>query len=83
MNTISKSDFLHLPNENAKAILPVILLFDGEPYALVCLPEDVLYIKDMHPRVQIQFKAREAQVRQGMAKKEEENKRIYLEDFKK
>lgn len=83
MNTISRADFTRLNNEDAKSIMPVTLLYDGEPYAVVCKLEDVIFLGDLHPRVRIQFKAKEAVIRRGMAKKEEENKRIYLDDFKK
>ncbi len=68
MNIMSWSDFINLPPEKRKEVLPTVVTMDGEPYGLVAPPDDVVYIGDMHPRVKIQLKAREALARKGMPK---------------
>ena len=70
MNTINVSVFRSLTVEKMREAMPFTLLADGEPIAVVSKAEDVIVISDMHPRVRIQFKAKEAVIRRGMPKPE-------------
>ncbi len=66
MNTIMRKELSVATTEEIIKRCPAWLTHDGTPYALVCLPEQIIYIGDLHPRVQHQLRAREAQVRHGM-----------------
>jgi len=68
MNSVSKSDFARLTAQEIKSILPTVFKVEGEAVAIVCQPEDVIFIGDMHPRVKNQLKALEAKARLGMMK---------------
>lgn len=70
MNTVNVSVFRSLTVEKMRGLMPFTLLADGEPIAVVSKAEDVIVISDMHPRVRIQFKAKEAMIRRGMPKPE-------------
>lgn len=54
-------------------LLPAVVTFDGEPFFLAApatgKERQYIYIGDMHPRVQIQLRAKEDVVRRGMTKK--------------
>jgi hypothetical protein len=66
MNVISVTEFRKLSMPKIKELMPLKLLADGEPVAFVGHVDDFIYIGDMHPRVQNQFRAREELVRSGM-----------------
>ena len=70
MNTITKSEFTKLSAEELQKVIPLVLTIDGAPVAMIVNPADIIYLGDLHPRVRVQFKAREVQVRAGMPRGE-------------
>lgn len=72
MHTMTRKDFCILRKDEIVPLFPIILTHETEPIAIVCRPEDVVYLKDLHPRVQVQFRAMEANVRRGMPKSQDQ-----------
>ena len=65
---MSRTQFLQLPIEEAKSILPLVLTYNGEAVMLCAKPEDFIFLGDMHPRIKHMLKAMEARARVGMPK---------------
>jgi hypothetical protein len=63
MNTMTKTDLFKLPAAKIKELLPLVITSDGEIVCVMVDTEKVLLIDDLHPRVQIQLKARETLAR--------------------
>ena len=68
MNVLSISEFRRETGERLLELAPIKLLSNGEPVGFFGKIEDFIYIGDFHPRVRIQFKAKEQMIRQGMPK---------------
>ena len=68
MNVLTKSEFNQKSAGKILELAPIKILSDGEPIGFFGKLEDFIYIGDLHPRVQIQMRAREQLVRTGMPK---------------
>jgi hypothetical protein len=68
MNILTMSDFKRKTNEELKKLMPIKLTHNGEVFCFVGQAEDFIFIGDLHPRVKIQFRAKEQMVRKGMPK---------------
>jgi len=68
MIRMTYAQFRNIGTGRIKAVLPIELTADGEPFAVVSKPEDVIVIKDMHPRVLHMLRAIELKARMGMPK---------------
>jgi len=66
MNVLTKSEFNRKPASEVVELAPIKILLDGEPIGFFGRVEDFIYIGDFHPRVKIQFRAKEQLVRKGM-----------------
>ena len=66
MNVLSISEFRRETGKSLLELAPIKLLSEGEPVGFFGKIEDFVYIGDFHPRVKIQFKAKEQLIRQGM-----------------
>jgi len=70
MNVLTKSEFNRKPASEVLELAPIKILSDGEPIGFFGKLEDFIYIGDFHPRVRIQFRAKEQLVRKGMPDKD-------------
>ncbi len=69
MRSITKSQLENRTSkEELKSMLPCWMTYGPDTVCLMCAPEDIIYIGDLHPRVRNQFKAKEELVRRGMSK---------------
>ena len=68
MRTLAIGQIRKLNATEIRDLLPVMMTYENEPFAMLCNPEDIVVIADMHPTVRRQFRAKEAQVRAGMPK---------------
>ena len=68
MKTFSMTEFKAMTRAEIEAAVPFQMTFDGTPAATVMNPKDIIFIGDMHPRVQIQFRNKETIIRRGMPK---------------
>lgn len=71
MKAINYSELkkLFAPQPKAESIaelLPLTILLNGTPIMMLSKIEDVINLKDMHPRVQHQLRANENKARVGM-----------------
>ena len=66
MNIITWSKLKTTPRAEIEAMMPLTVTFDGEPVGIFSKAGDVIVIGDMHPRVQMQLRAREQLARKGM-----------------
>ena len=66
MNTITWSNFKPKTRAELEELMPVAVSFDGDIVGIFSKADDVIVVGDMHPRVQIQLRAKEQLVRRGM-----------------
>ncbi len=66
MKTVSLSEFRSMRVADIKENLPLQITAESEILGTFGKADGFIYIGDMHPRVQNQFKNREQLVRQGM-----------------
>jgi len=87
MYKINISDFKRLSIEEAKRLMPAVLLFEGEPIALFCDIRNTIDLTGLHPHMRAKIKALEAVGRAGlppaerMIVKRGESKPIRLQDL--
>jgi len=63
---MSKSDFCRLSIKEIRDLIPFELTADGHQLAIVCKPEDVIVVSDLHIRMRNKLKAQEKRARMGM-----------------
>lgn len=68
MNTVTQSEFSRMTMDEKREIVPAILTADGEDFAMIVQPQDVVVISDLHPRVRNMIKNMELKARAGMPK---------------
>lgn len=66
MNVLSLSEFRKLSATNLKKVTPCRITADGSEVGVFGAGEDFIFIGDLHPRVKVQFHAKEKLVRKGM-----------------
>jgi len=71
MHTITFSDMKRLSLADLKVLLPVTVTFEAEPALMVDVPENIITLTDLHPRIKIQLRAAEQKARLGMPKPEQ------------
>ncbi len=70
MYTVSINNFKKMSRKDVLEKLPLTITYDNEPLVTVDLPENIITISDLHPRVRIMLKAQEGKARMGMPKPE-------------
>ena len=70
MNVLPRSMVRTKSIEELKELMPLKITADGEIFAVMADPEDIIVVGDLHPRVQIQLKAKEKLARSGMGQKD-------------
>ena len=70
MKQISITEFKRLTKVQMLEEMPLELLAEGFPFAIVASLDGVIVIEDLHPRVQNQLKAQEKRARVGMPRVE-------------
>lgn len=68
MKAFSISTFKRMTAGEILDQLPCVLTSDNKAVCICANPDEIVVIQDMAPLVQKQFKAKEAQVRNGMPK---------------
>ena len=68
MNIIAISELRKLSKVQMEELLPLMVTSDGEPFVKIDKHDLTITMSDLHPRVQMQFRNREAIVRAGMPK---------------
>lgn len=66
MKEIPIGEFKILKKEEIEKYSPIAVTFNGEPFGVFSALENIIYIGDLHPRVQQNFRAMEKKVRAGM-----------------
>jgi len=66
MNLMTVSKFKATNVETLKTLLPITVLVNEEVAFMVCDPEQVIALQDLHPAVKMQLRAREKRARAGM-----------------
>ena len=66
MQRLPMSKLKSMPAQEIEEAVPLMITVDMADRFVLCKPEDIIYIGDLHPRVKNSFKAIEQKVRVGM-----------------
>ena len=66
MKTIGMADFRRMNTEQLKEVMPLLVTFDGEPWAYFVDAKDIIVVSDLHIRVRNNLRAQEKRARIGM-----------------
>lgn len=66
MNIIGHAELRRLTKGEIEDLMPMIVTNDGEPYAVIDKPENVITLSDIHIRVRNMLRAMEKRARGGM-----------------
>ena len=66
MNVLPISEIRKRTVGELQELMPLKMLADGEPFAILVKPNDVIVLADLHPAVRYKLRAREQLARSAM-----------------